>query len=67
MVKKKEELKVPQHKHRSEIKASSGKEQCALLNVRCVLMHLLRFTCRRCVGVLGMSPVFQGCDTGEDK
>lgn len=29
MVKKKEELKVGQHKHRSEIKASSGKEQCA--------------------------------------
>lgn len=29
MVKKKEELKVRQHKHRSEIKASGGKEQCA--------------------------------------
>lgn len=54
-------------------KTTNCKEQCSqlvfnvLLNVQRVLMHLLRFMCRRCVGVLGMSPVFQDCDTGEDK
>lgn len=31
------------------------------------VLHLLGFMCRRCVGVLSMSPVFQYCDTGKDK